>query len=193
MGILDAIRDVLGLTPRRGSTTPASNAQPTPAVTVRRVASPPRPQTESAYLPQDRHAELLVPGPDGMPPLRLARHNGALWLRENSTGLFINVDNRYLRRLGIWGAKIRGAGRYDGQAILGEAELVREPDNDYDPNAVAVHVRGAKVGYYNKGMARGLAKALDAGELLVARIISEQPPKVIAARPEVIEHLSRRR
>jgi len=127
-----------------------------------------------------------------MPPLCLVPHKGALWLREDTTGLFVNVDNRYLAGMGIWGAKLRGYGRYEGDAELGRAELVREPDNPHDPHAIAVYALGRRVAYYNKGMARRMYKLLDRGEPLVARFISEDPPKVLAANVDIMRHLYRR-
>ncbi|WP_374976647.1 HIRAN domain-containing protein [Microbacterium trichothecenolyticum] len=171
----------------------ATTLTPTPETeSARREERPQSTHTyERIYLPQDQHAELLQPLPDGMPPLRLVRHTGALWLREDTTGLLVNVDNRYLPRLGIWGAKLRGHNHYDGKAVLGPAELVREPQNPYDPNAVAVHAGGVMVGHYNKGIARRLAKLLDGGEPLVASFIEVEPPKVLAASRDIIRYLYR--
>ena len=194
MGSLDTIRNALRpATPSAVSFEPeGATLTPTPKTEMVRHERPPgTPTYEPAYLPQDRHAELLQPRPDGMPPLRLVRHNGALWLREDTTGLLVNVDNRYLPRRGIWGAKLRGHRHYDGKALLGPAELVREPENLYDPTAVAVHAGGALVGHYNKGMARRLAKLLDGGAPLVAYFIEAEPPKVIAASQDVIRYLYR--
>jgi hypothetical protein len=42
-------------------------------------------------------------------------------------------------------------------------ELVREPDNAYDSNAVAVQVRGETVGYVDRDEATELAPLLDTG------------------------------
>ncbi|MCG7415850.1 HIRAN domain-containing protein [Microbacterium aurum] len=195
MGWLDTIRNALRpATPAVVAFRPETSTL-TPTHETESARGEERPQSapanERTYLPQDRHAELLQPRPDGMPPLRLARHNGALWLQEDTTGLLINVDNRYLPRLGIWGAKLRGHNHYDGKAILGPAELVREPDNPHDPNAVAVYAGGVMVGHYNKGMARRLAKLLDGGEPLVACFIEVDPPKVLAASQDIIRYLYR--
>ncbi|WP_136024845.1 HIRAN domain-containing protein [Microbacterium sp. K27] len=192
MGFIDAVRGVLGMAPVR---------QSEPERPSTRVSSPARTATphartsgathESAYLPEEDHARLLQPGHDGLPPLALVRRNGALWLAETSTGKLINVDNRYLRRLGIFGVKVRGTRYYNGTAKLGPAELVREPDNPHDPNAIAIHVDGEMLGHYNKGTARSLAKRLDAGEPLQAMVISADPAKVIAAPTEILRHLYR--
>lgn len=47
--------------------------------------------------------------------------------------------------------------------------LVREPDNDYSTDAIAVFGRGRKVGYVPEGRAKGLAPLLDsiAGEAFI--------------------------
>ena len=195
MGWLDTIRSALRpATPAVVAFKPeAPTLTPTPE--TEGAGRDERPQStptyERTYLPQDRHAEVLRPCPDGLPPLRLVRHNGALWLREDTTGLLVNVDNRYLPRLGIWGAKLRGRNHYGGRAVLGPAELVREPENPHDSHAVAVHSDGVIVGHYNKGMARRLAKLLDGGESLVACFIEADPPKVLAANQDIMRYLYR--
>ncbi|MGM7671909.1 HIRAN domain-containing protein [Microbacterium sp. A93] len=186
MGFLDSIRALLGGKPPA----PTSPSKPTKTrVTFRaEVVSEPR---ESAYLAQEDHARLLQPNADGLAPVHLVRRGRALWLAEDTTGKLINVDNRSLRRLGVWGVKVRGTSYYKGKPRLGDAHLVREPDNPHDPNAVAIHVNGQIIGHYNKGMASGLAKLVDAGEPLEATVIATDPAKVLAARPEVLAHLRR--
>ena len=67
---------------------------------------------------------------------------------------------------------------------MGPDELVREPDNRFDPHAVAVHSRARKVGFFNKQMAPALAALLDAGQSLDAYLISASPPRIIAAAPK---------
>lgn len=60
-----------------------------------------------------------------------------------------------------------------------EAILTREPDNAYDPNAVAVHIGAKHVGYIPKALAARLALRIDAGEALPvvqARIIRGGDP-----------------
>jgi hypothetical protein len=54
---------------------------------------------------------------------------------------------------------------------LGDAlELVREPDNPYDRNAVRVDWRGRKLGYVPRAENEALAWAMDRGERVTARI-----------------------
>lgn len=51
-------------------------------------------------------------------------------------------------------------------------ELVREPDNRHDANAIRVEWRGHKIGYVPRAENRVIATALDAGERLSARLSS---------------------
>lgn len=54
---------------------------------------------------------------------------------------------------------------------LGDAlELIREPDNPFDANAVSVSWRGRKLGYVPRRENAALAWGLDRGERLQARI-----------------------
>ncbi len=50
------------------------------------------------------------------------------------------------------------------------AELVREPDNPHDANAVAVHVGGVKCGFLPREQAAGVAADMDAGKTVTARV-----------------------
>ena len=59
-----------------------------------------------------------------------------------------------------------------GGAGLSPYELVREPDNQYDPNAIKVALFGHFVlGYIPRQLALHLAPLLDEGEDLVAEFI----------------------
>lgn len=147
---------------------------------------------ESPYLRAELMPELLVADAEGMPPLYFTRHGGAWWLAENSTGKLVNVATRQLRGLGIWSCRIRGDAYAPRALRIGVVELVREPDNPYDRNAVAIHQDGQRVGYFNKGMAAGVAKVLDRGDELQAIGIAADPPKVVASSPAIMEHLVRR-
>jgi hypothetical protein len=54
-------------------------------------------------------------------------------------------------------------------------ELVREPDNLHDRNAVRVEWRGRKLGYVPRAENEALAWAMDRGERVSARISRLQP------------------
>lgn len=73
-------------------------------------------------------------------------------------------ENR--RKVQIVGTSfVHGAGRVLA-GMRGGAEFVlkREPTNQFDPNAVAVHTKlGFRVGYCPRGFAKDIAPILDAG------------------------------
>ncbi len=50
-------------------------------------------------------------------------------------------------------------------------ELVREPENAYDTNAVRVEWRGRKLGYVPRTQNAALAWAMDRGETIEARVV----------------------
>lgn len=78
------------------------------------------------------------------------------------------------------------------KAVVGPATLIREPDNEHDKNAVAIHQNGQRIGYYNRGMAPSLARALDAGTKLSGYVVSTSPAKIIAADALVMDWLKRK-
>lgn len=55
--------------------------------------------------------------------------------------------------------------------------LVRESDNAHDEDAIAVHLDGQKVGYIPKRHNTVLARLLDAGKCLRARVVSILDPE----------------
>jgi hypothetical protein len=57
--------------------------------------------------------------------------------------------------------KVAGPPRHGGWLVACEAELRREPDNSYDPDAVAVVIAGSKVGYINADACGDIATAMD--------------------------------
>lgn len=57
--------------------------------------------------------------------------------------------------------KVAGPPRPGGWLVACEAELRREPDNRYDPDAIAVHIEGRKVGHITADACSDLADALD--------------------------------
>jgi len=185
MGFLDSIRALLGSKPPA----PISPSSPTKTrVTFRaEVVSGPR---ESAYLAQEDHARLLQRNTDGLAPVHFVRRNGALWLAEDTTGKLLNVDNRYLRRLGIWGVKVRGKRYYDGEARIGPASLVRAEQPARRQRRRRPR-RWPDDRPLQQGHGPALTKLLDAGEPREATVISTDPAKVLTAHPEVLAHLRR--
>ncbi len=61
-------------------------------------------------------------------------------------------------------AELLSAIRPDGEEIPSVITLVREPDNEFDANAIAVHLDGKKVGHIPAPQAKLLAPLLDAGQ-----------------------------
>jgi HIRAN domain len=67
-------------------------------------------------------------------------------------------------------------------------ELVREPDNPHDRNAVRVDWRGRKLGYVPRAENEALAWAMDRGERVTARIsrLQEHPNPRLRIEFEVL-------
>ncbi len=70
-----------------------------------------------------------------------------------------------------------------------ELALVREPDNAHDRNAVRVEWRGFKLGYVPRAENEAVARQLDRGTRLVARISRIQHTRAPNRRIEFEIHL----
>jgi hypothetical protein len=57
--------------------------------------------------------------------------------------------------------RLTGHARENGYLIPVDADLVREPENEYDTNAVRVEVNGELVGYLRRGVAAKVARPAD--------------------------------
>ena len=55
--------------------------------------------------------------------------------------------------------------RYESD--LGEATLIPEPENEYDPNAIRVEIKGKKVGYIKKGSTSEVRNLLAKGDYYI--------------------------
>jgi len=79
-------------------------------------------------------------------------------------------------RILIQSSPLAGFQFYRGKIIWGEMKvgdpltLTREPDNPYDPNAVRVDWRGEKLGYVPRADNADLARHMDRGTKVEARI-----------------------
>lgn len=124
----------------------------------------------SAFLPPEHQLDLVMVSDDGSTNLKLGLYNGQMIL-EAPNGILPSTGSCQVYKLGIYSATVRGTSYYE-KAItrsdtspLTPALLIREYDNKYDKNAVAIHTRdGGLVGYVNKQNAARLAKRIDAGE-----------------------------
>lgn len=65
----------------------------------------------------------------------------------------------------------RGEALWPSLRVGRKLSLVREPDNKYDRDAVAVYFRGHQLGYVPQLENRAIAQMLDRGERLEARIV----------------------
>lgn len=159
----------------------------------------------SEYLPREREAETIKVDDEGKPNLRLKKARDTMVL-EAPGSHWINPYSPTLRRLGVTIFKVRGVSHYENAARAGDfrpetpVTLVREPDNEHDPNAVAVYARGAdrRAGYVNKQNARRLAKIIDSGGDLAAIAIRGASPgqlgspiTVLVTAPDLLTHLRR--
>ncbi|WP_198414444.1 HIRAN domain-containing protein [Cryobacterium sp. Sr8] len=218
--LLDAARRATGMfrlpklsLPKRSRSAPTATSAPNRSIEP--AAAPPDDRVApvgtpgvSHYLPSEDWEELLVTDGDGLPTLYLQMHTGELRLTEPTTGKLVAVGNHHLRRMGIWtvdlsGVDARKTAVREGLLQPGSpVSLVREPDNAHDGNAIAVHAAaGRPVGYLNRRTAAGLSRLLDTGMRLEAisiafdSVTAGRPGgvKVLAASPELVRHLLRKR
>lgn len=215
MGLLEKLRRLLGPDIQRPSVTSSSERKPGPhaprlTATVERARPAPHPtgprlvagpEHESRYLSATEASALLIPGPDGELPVRIR----AGFFQHVPSGKRVPPGNRTLSKHGLVSFGVRGDAYYESKAAdtrAGQqALLVREPDNKHDPHAVAVHAldksgEQVQVGYVNKGLARRLAKQLDAGASVAAWFMRGDPPgrddegvAVVLADEEEIQRL----
>ena len=112
---------------------------------------------------------------------------GQVWvagyqLVDPGSGRYLGRDAPELTSRGLHVSGVAGAGRHHAEAIgSSEAvapgsllELRRDPGNEHDPNAIAVHAGGAQVGWVPRAIAEEIAPALDAGEPFSAIVLREQ-------------------
>ena len=111
---------------------------------------------------------------------------GQVWvagyqLVDPGSGRYLARDAPELAALGLRVVGVAGAGRHHADAIDSDAvkpgsplELRRQPDNEHDPNAIAVHAGGAQVGWVPREVAAELAPELDEGRPWSALVLREQ-------------------
>ena len=80
-------------------------------------------------------------------------------------------------RILLQSSPLAGFRYHEGKALWGELkvgdalQLVREPDNPYDPKAVRVDWQGHVLGYVPRAENAAVARQIDRGEKLEARIV----------------------
>ena len=150
-----------------------------------------------------------VLGPGGVPVVHLVPDRdpgGAAVLRlcADPTGVPVGVSDRRLPGAGIYVSRLRGQayhriGCTDGDLHPGaRVRLVREPDNEFDPDAVAVYDGSGRhlAGYLDNQKARLLSRLIDSGAPIEAISIRGTGPGrpcdqvvVLAAAPDVLRRL----
>lgn len=129
------------------------------------------------YAPKDDEDRYLTRRADGTPNLYLADAGDrlAIWSPVDG-GALINPKGPGIRRLGLYASQARGTDHYRSAYQAADVrkgqwiDLVREPDNPHDPNAVAMCAPGSRVAfaYVQRGRAPAVAKRMDAGEQMAA-------------------------
>jgi hypothetical protein len=111
---------------------------------------------------------------------------GQVWvagyqLVDTESGRYLARDAPELAARGLRVVGVAGAGRHHADALESDAvapgsplELRRDPGNEHDPNAIAVHAGGAQVGWVPREVAAELAPELDEGRPWSALVLREQ-------------------
>ena len=111
---------------------------------------------------------------------------GIVWLAGygvlDADGRFLARDAPELLERGLRVAAAAGAARHHPEALAEDAAapgnpltLRREPENEHDPNAVAVHTAsGAQIGFVPREVAAEIAPQMDAGTAWSALVLREQ-------------------
>jgi hypothetical protein len=111
---------------------------------------------------------------------------GVVWIAgfhvvEPESGRYLGRDAAELAARGLRVAGVAGAGRHHADALAAEdvgpgraLELRRDPDNEHDASAIAVHAAGgAQVGWVPREIAAELAPELDRGAAWTAVVLRE--------------------
>ncbi len=112
---------------------------------------------------------------------------GQVWLVgyqlvDADSGRYLARDAPELTARGLRTAAVAGAGRHHVDALQSDdaapgapLDLRRDPDNEHDRNAIAVHARGGEqLGFVPREVAEQLAPELDAGRPWSALVLREQ-------------------
>jgi hypothetical protein len=111
---------------------------------------------------------------------------GQVWIAgytpvDPDSGRYLGREAPELAARGLRVAGVAGAARHHGEALAADAaapgkplELRRDPENEHDPNAIAVLAAGEQVGWVPREVAEVLAGELDAGKPWSAIVLREQ-------------------
>ncbi|TSI12649.1 HIRAN domain-containing protein [Brevibacterium aurantiacum] len=149
--------------------------------------------TSETWLSKEEADSELVRDFAGTLAFRVERREGEYRFVSEESGKQPAPGNLALARLGIFYLNVRGWKNYPAARLkVGEhVDLRREPENKYDPNAIAVARPGSKhiYGYVNRGFARRLAKQIDAGEEFVGVVMGRAGITVAVMPGEVAVEL----
>jgi hypothetical protein len=111
---------------------------------------------------------------------------GQVWvagyqLIDPGSGRYLARDAPELTARGLLVVGVAGAARHHAEAIASDVvapgsplEMRRDPGNEHDPNAIAVHAGRAQVGWVPREVAAELAPELDEGRPWSALVLREQ-------------------
>lgn len=167
-----------------------------PVVTTRARAPGPPPGYVSPWLKADEKNALFEGVDRSTIPVVLRDNGRGYYLTDPRSGKQMPFDNTRMPRVELWGVNVRGSDHYrpawSNMPQGATVELVHEPDNPHDPNAVAIQYQGRTIGYYNRGMAKRLARrGIDGLEAYVLGITREDTPRVLAAPADVWDQIGR--
>lgn len=110
----------------------------------------------------------------------------AVLLLVLASSIALAGEPRVEARILIQNSPLAGFQFHRGKLLWGEMKvgdalaLVREPDNPYDPNAVRVDWRGEKLGYVPRTENADLARHMDRGtrvEARISRLVEDRNPR----------------
>jgi HIRAN domain len=120
---------------------------------------------------------------------------GVVWLSgyhvvDSETGAYLARDSTDLLERGLRVAGVAGAAAHHADALASadaapgrRLVLRRDPENEHDPNAIAVQGEGGgQLGWVPRELAAELAPRIDAGEPWSAVVLREQRPSPRDAR-----------
>ena len=87
--------------------------------------------------------------------------SGVQHYKDNLIDILVVNDDYHLNKSEILESYIEDDVIYQYEIYDGPATLVPEPDNAYDPNAIAVMAEGVKVGYVPPELCKGVKPLLD--------------------------------
>ena len=154
----------------------------------------------AGYIGAEETKMALASLSEPIPELRVVRSPNGMDLALMD-GRLIDHKTLALRRWSIFGFHVTGMSYYEDpqrpfRFTLGqEVGIQREPENDFDPNAVAITVGKScrKIGYVNKQRAKWVAAILDGGEDLSGIVIQTRlsSPRILIAPPETLDAMTR--